>query len=156
MMRRWHPDDLPQLSYQALYKLRNEGGQRLACGLADLPDGGMFDDMKRNIKAAAYSEMNEHLRKVFSAEKWNLIRLCSGLSWNVLRWINDVFMWDAHAVNNKGEEVRARHTVIGNSKLKLHNLVPIKEMRMRLDNIVKGELGSMVSDDGRCSQVKST
>ena len=154
MMARWtHTDDLPELCFRALYKLRGMNGKRLSEGLATLPNCGMFEALRKSIREETLLEVNEHLREVFSVEKWNLLRLCSGLSWNVLRWMNDVFMWDV-TVTEEGEE-RHRQTIMQGSNIKLINLVPIAPMRETLDKIVSHQGATRAHDDGRGCEVES-
>ena len=75
MMARWtNPDDLPELCFRALYKLRGSNGERLSKGLATLRNCGMFEALRKKFREEAYEEVKEHLRVVFSSEKWNLLR----------------------------------------------------------------------------------
>jgi len=106
----------------------------------------MFESMKKKVKEAAYAEVNEHLRNVLSVEKWNL---CSGLSWNTLRWFNDILMWDVGSTDQPRrvhEEARKRHTITKTSVTRLIPIVPLAEMRKAADEIVSDEFATRSHD----------
>ena len=59
--------------------------------------------MKREIVDARDAETHEHLCKVFSATKAEVMRLCTYMSQNDVRWFHDNWKWDWSAVDKHGK-----------------------------------------------------
>ena len=107
MLERWQPEDRAELCYRALFRSRGDDGGRLSLGLADL-EGGMFDAVRRQIYRERDSQIADHLQQVFSAAKWDTLRLATGISLNVFRWFRDTFKYDWAAVREGNTKAQAR------------------------------------------------
>ena len=152
-LERWHVADRAELCYRALYRTRDDDGQRLAIGLAEL-EGGIFEKMKAQIKHERDLEIAEHLKnKVFSGRLGDTLRLCCSFSWRTVRWLYDAWCFDWEARDKDGNLRKARQTLAPDSTVPVPSPFPVREMREYEDTLVRRTGGNVASDDGRAAEI---